>query len=386
MNNSSKQSARRLLLKFMLQSPLLAAVSPAVFARPELAIPETARQALDVFQIKAAASQRLSLPAWHFIVNGADAGKTMAANRAVFDEWELRVRRLVDVSSVDTSLELFGQQLASPILLAPTGAQRVIHMDGELATAQAAKKKRHLMICSMMTNYSYTEIAAVGGQTWFQLYGAPHEAQNRHMLGMAEDAGCPVVVLTVDTATRGNREGERWFRKDSTVNNFPLGNFDGYTGKRGVGDPAMTWSFVDWLRANTRMKVVLKGIVTKQDAILAVKSGVDGIIVSNHGGRQEESNRATLDSLIEVLDGVQGEIPVLIDSGIRRGTDTYKALALGASAVCIGRPYLWGLGAFGQEGVERVLKLEQDELVTTMRFAGATSLAEIRRESLIRAN
>jgi isopentenyl diphosphate isomerase/L-lactate dehydrogenase-like FMN-dependent dehydrogenase len=377
--------ARRSLLQFMLQSPLLAA-SPAVFARPELAIPETARQALDVFQIKAVASQRLSLPAWHFIVNGADAGKTMAANRAVFDEWELRVRRMVDVSSVDTSLELFGQKLSSPIILAPVGAQRLIHPDGEIATAEAAKKKRHLMICSMMTNYSYTDIAAVGGQTWFQLYGAPHESQNRHMLEMAEEAGSPVVVLTVDTATRGNREGERWFRKDSNINDFPLGNFDGYTGKRGVGDPAMTWGFIDWLRANTRMKIVLKGIVTEEDAALAVSYGVDGIIVSNHGGRQEESNRGTLDSLIEVLEGTQGDIPVLMDSGVRRGTDTYKALALGARAVCIGRPYLWGLGAFGQEGVERVLKIEQDELLTTLRFAGAPTLADIRRDSLVRAS
>lgn len=377
---------RRYLLRLLLQLPLLGALPTAAFARPELAIPETVRQALDVFQLKRVAQQKLSLAAWHFIVNGADDGKTMAANRAAFDEWEIRVRRMIDVSSIDTSLELFGQQLTSPVILAPIGAQRSVHDEGELATARAAKKKKHVMICSMMTHYGYTDIAAVGGQTWFQLYGSAYEKQNRHMLEMAAAAGSPVVVLTVDAVGRGNREGERWFRRESTAADFGLGNYEGYTGKRGVGDPAMTWDFVGWLKKNTSMKVVLKGIVTKEDAKLTVRNGADGIIVSNHGGRQEESNRGTLDSLVEVMDGVGDDIPVLMDSGVRRGTDIYKALALGAKAICIGRPYMWGLGAFGQEGVERVLKIEQDELKTIMRFAGATSLVQIRRNSLIRAD
>ena len=383
MPSNSSTHMRRRLLQFMLQSPLLATMPTKLWTYPELAIPETARQALDVFQMRSAAQQALAPPAWHFIANGADDGKTMAANRAIFDEWEIRVRRLVDVSQVDTSLELLGQKLSSPILLAPVGSQQVIHPDGELATARAAKARKHLMIASMMTNYGYPDIASIAGQSWFQLYGAPHETQNRHMLELAEEAGSPVVVLTVDTAARGNREGERWFRKDSTAGQFPLGNFRNYTGKRGIGDPTMTWDFVTWLQANTSMQVVLKGIVAREDARLAVQQGVDAIIVSNHGGRQEESNRSSLESLVEVMDVVQDDMPVLMDSGIRRGTDTYKALALGARAVCIGRPYLWGLGAFGQAGVERVLKIEQDELLTIMRFAGATSLDQIRRDSVL---
>ena len=163
-----------------------------------------------------------------------------------------------------------------------------------------------------------------------------------------------------------------------------LGNTEKYKGRMMIGDPSMTWDIIKWLRDNTRMKIVLKGIVTREDAALAVDHGADGIIVSNHGGRQEESNRATLDSLIEVLEGAQDNIPVLIDGGFRRGTDIFKALALGARAVAIGRPQVYGLGAFGQEGVDQVLRILNTELETIMKFVGATSLSAIKRQSLIR--
>ena len=204
------------------------------------------------------------------------------------------------------------------------------------------------------------------------------------MLNLAEAENTPVLVLTVDTSSRGNREGERWFRRQITQTGMRLGNFENYKGRMMIGDPSMTWDIIKWLRDNTRMKIVLKGIVTREDAALAVDHGVDGIIVSNHGGRQEESNRATLDSLIEVLEGTQDSIPVLIDGGFRRGTDIFKALALGARAVAIGRPQAYGLGAFGQEGVDQVLRILNTELETIMKFVGATSLSAIKRESLIR--
>ena len=160
-------------------------------------------------------------------------------------------------------------------------------------------------------------------------------------------------MLTIDGPTIGNREGERWFRALGAGDTAPptLGNFAAYPGRKNIGDPSLTWDIVDWLRANTDMKIVLKGIVTREDAELCLRHGVDGMIVSNHGGRQEESNRATLDCLPEVVAAVDGQLPVLIDGGFRRGTDIYKALALGAKAVCIGRPQVWGLGAFGEEGV-----------------------------------
>ena len=379
--------ARRELLKLIFASPIFGAMAGlpvSGFATPDRATPEIASQALNIFQIKKVASEKLPLPVWHFIINGSDDGKTMAANREVFDEWELRVQRMIDVSNIDTSVELFGDTFPSPIILAPIGAQQRVHPEGELATANVAAKRKQLMIASMMTNYSFTEIATVGGPLWFQMYSSPHTEMMEYMLSLAEAENTPVLVLTVDTSSRGNREGERWFRRQITQTGMRLGNFENYKGRMMIGDPSMTWDIIKWLRDNTRMKIVLKGIVTREDAALAVDHGVDGIIVSNHGGRQEESNRATLDSLIEVLEGTQDSIPVLIDGGFRRGTDIFKALALGARAVAIGRPQAYGLGAFGQEGVDQVLRILNTELETIMKFVGATSLSAIKRESLIR--
>lgn len=379
--------ARRELLKLIFASPIFGAMAGlpvSGFATPDRATPEIASQALNIFQIKKVASEKLPLPVWHFIINGSDDGKTMAANREVFDEWELRVRRMIDVSNINTSVELFGDTFPSPIILAPIGAQQRVHPEGELATANVAAKRKQLMIASMMTSYSFTEIATVGGPLWFQMYSSPHTEMMEYMLSLAEAENTPVLVLTVDTSSRGNREGERWFRRQITQTGMRLGNFENYKGRMMIGDPSMTWDIIKWLRDNTRMKIVLKGIVTREDAALAVDHGVDGIIVSNHGGRQEESNRATLDSLIEVLEGAQDSIPVLIDGGFRRGTDIFKALALGARAVAIGRPQAYGLGAFGQEGVDQVLRILNTELETIMKFVGATSLSAIKRESLIR--
>jgi isopentenyl diphosphate isomerase/L-lactate dehydrogenase-like FMN-dependent dehydrogenase len=222
---------------------------------------------------------------------------------------------------------------------------------------------------------------------WFQLYASPDRQLMEKLLKDAEQAGCRAVALTVDSSTRGNREGERWWGSSPAQNTkprLPLGNFAGYAGPPRIGDPALTWDIVDWVRQHSSMKLLLKGIVTGEDAELAVKRGVDGIVVSNHGGRQEESLRATLACLPEVVATAGSRLPVLIDGGFRRGTDVFKALALGASAVCIGRPYLWGLGAFGEEGVERVLVILREELKRIMQFAGTTSIPAIQRSYLER--
>jgi isopentenyl diphosphate isomerase/L-lactate dehydrogenase-like FMN-dependent dehydrogenase len=380
----ARAAARRRLLRFLLQSPLLATpglLGPTrVLGRPEFAVPETLDQVLDVFQMQRAAQKVLDLETWHFIVNGADDQRTLDANRAAFDDWQMRVRRLVDVSRIDTNVELFGQKLSSPILLAPVGAQQTIHADGEPATMRAASERGHLMIASTVTSSSIGEIRAAGtSPLWFQLYASPDQGLMRHLLAAAEAARCLAVVLTVDSPTRGNREGERWFARNSTRKSPPrMGNFEGYKGPPRIGDPALTWASVDWLRANTRLPILLKGIVTREDAELAVRGRVDGLIVSNHGGRQEESGRGTLECLPEVVAAVGGRMPVLIDGGFRRGTDIFKALALGASAVCVGRPYLFGLGAYGEKGVARVLAILDSELQRSMQFAGTISIAAIK--------
>jgi isopentenyl diphosphate isomerase/L-lactate dehydrogenase-like FMN-dependent dehydrogenase len=385
---ASAQRARRELLRFLLRSPLLAtaALPAAAWARPELAIPGTAADALDVFQIERVARTKLDLPTIHFIVNGADDGKTMQANRTAFDAWAIRVRRLVDTSRIDMRLELLGQPVEQPIFISPAGNQQSIHADGELATARAAKAAGYLMASSTVSNFSVGEIAAAAGPLWFQLYGSTDRRLMEHLIRGAEQAGCKVLLLTVDSNTRGNREGERWWARqggpsEGGGNGLRLGNFEKYPGPPRIGDPTLNWEIVDWLRRTTTMKLVLKGIVTQEDAALCVKHGLDGIMVSNHGGRQEESGRGTLECLPEVV-AAAGKVPVLIDGGFRRGTDIFKALALGAKAVGVGRPYLWGLGAFGEEGVNRVLVILREELKRIMQFAGTTSLGAITRSYL----
>ncbi|MCH8149471.1 MAG: alpha-hydroxy-acid oxidizing protein [Planctomycetes bacterium] len=240
------------------------------------------------------------------------------------------------------------------------------------------------MIVSSVSNYSVGEIVAAGGQNvWFQLYPTPNRKVTRGLLRRAEDAGCRVVVLTVDTPVIGNRELHgttltELLKGEATR----LGNYEGIRSGETIFDPGMTWDMVRWLKTNCAMQVVLKGIVTGEDAKLCLEHGVDGVIVSNHGGRQLESDRGTVECLPEVVEAIDGRIAVLIDGGIRRGTDIFKALALGADAICIGRPFCWGLAAFGQSGVARALDLLHAELVLDMQLAGVTSLSDITRSCL----
>jgi isopentenyl diphosphate isomerase/L-lactate dehydrogenase-like FMN-dependent dehydrogenase len=235
------------------------------------------------------------------------------------------------------------------------------------------------MIASTLTSASIGEIARAGGRApWFQLYPTADRGLTRALLERAEAAGCEVVALTTDVPVTGNRETQTDVLGRLRRGELTLGNFDSLPEQ--MFDAGLTWRDVEWLEGQTRMKVVLKGIVRRDDARLAAQHGVDAVIVSNHGGRQEESNRASLESLPEVLEGCAGALPVLMDGGVRRGTDVFKALALGARACCIGRPYAWGLAAFGQAGVERVLELLQAELVLAMRLAGTPRLADIGRD------
>ena len=299
---------------------------------------------------------------------------------------------MIDVSTLDTRMELFGETYGSPIVVAPTGSNRAFHDDGELAVARAAKVGDHLEMLSTVATTSIEDaIEARGRPVWFQLYPTDKWEVAEAMARRAEKAGAGTLVVTVDVVARQNFETlARMWRTDTrdcgSCHGFGLKafvqrkpSFDGLdiTGVNSTGHTTLTWSFVKRLRDTVKTRLLVKGLMTAEDATLAVAAGLDGIVVSNHGGRTEDGGRSTIDALPEILEAVGGKLPVLVDSGFRRGTDIAKALAMGARGVCVGRPYLWGLGAFGQPGVERVLGLLQTELRAAMMQLGAPSLKDL---------
>jgi isopentenyl diphosphate isomerase/L-lactate dehydrogenase-like FMN-dependent dehydrogenase len=356
-------------------------------------------QALSVLDFEPVA--RVRLPAAHFgyMASGVDDDATLRANRQGFTHFQLRPRRLVDVRQVDPAVSIFSERWETPIVICPCGSQKAFHPDGELATARAARAKNHLQILSGVSTTSVEDVnAARGRPVWYQLYPTNDEHVAQAIARRAAKAGCPVLILTVDLNAGRNLESQvRDARLDSrncadchgvsvaaSVKRKPM--FDGLDLSRAsdFGDPSMTWDYVKRMRdAVPGMKLVVKGIVTREDAALAAAHGVDAIVVSNHGGRAEESLRSTIESLPEVLQGAAGRIPVLVDSGFRRGTDVMKAMALGATAVGFGRPYLWGLAAFGQPGVEMVLTILRRETELAMRQMGAPSFAKLARSQVV---
>lgn len=383
---------RRRFLQFLAGSPLLAAMPALAWQREQapggLASP---KDALNVMEFEEAA--RKILPSAHFgyLSTGVDDDLTLKANHEAYKRIQLRPRRLVDIREANMRTDLFGTTWDSPIFLCPCGSQRAYHPEGELATARAAQSKRTLQILSTVTSTAVEEVnKARGMPVWYQLYSTNRWDVTEKLVQRAEGAGCPVLVWTIDLMAGRNTETQtRLTRLDSrqcstchgdeapgSLTRKPM--FAGLDVKGvGVATPAATWDYVDRLKKMTRMKLVLKGIETREDAQAACDHGVEGIIVSNHGGRAEESGRATIECLPEVVEAVRGRIPVMVDGGIRRGTDVFKALALGAHAVGIGRPYLWALAAFGQPGVERVIDMLRAEFSLAMRQCGARSLAEI---------
>ncbi|MBI3477949.1 MAG: alpha-hydroxy-acid oxidizing protein [Acidobacteria bacterium] len=358
----------------------------------------SADQAFDVLDFEPVA--RKVLPPAHFgyLATGVDDDATIRANREGYSHLEIRSRRLVDVSKIDMSVKLFGTPWTSPIVMCPVSSQKAFHPDGEVASAKGARAKDHLYMLSTVGSASVEEVtAARGAPIWQQLYATDVWDLTRAIVKRAEAAGCPVLVLTVDLQSNSNRETLWRAKKVDTrdcadchqpgfgnyLHQFPM--FDGLdvSKVRDLHPPSMNWDFVARLKDSTKMKLVIKGIVTREDAELAVKHGVDGLVVSNHGGRGEETLRSTIECLPEVVQGCGGKIPALLDGGIRRGTDIFKALALGAASVGIGRPYNWGLAAFGQPGVEAVLTILRRELETIMRQAGTPSVADITRTHVV---
>lgn len=408
-HRSVSRTARRKLLQLAAASPLAAAglwstpfaelfsgLAQTTAGAPQIpkddaALIAKAEDALDVFDFEAVA--RRTLPPAHFgyLATGTDADETVRANREAFVRYQLRVRRLINVAAPDMSMKLFGASYDSPIVLAPVGSQRAFHPEGEVAAAKGARAKKLLQILSSTSSTAVEAVNTARGEpVWFQLYPTNDWNVATAIVARVEKAGCAVVVLTVDGVASNRLTQRRMAAFDTRTcqschalphpryfTTRPM--FAGLDLSKAVRLTPTDWSweFVDRLRAVTKMKIVLKGIVTREDAELAGKHGVDGIIVSNHGGRSEDSGRGAIESVREVVEGVAGAMPVLVDSGFRRGTDIFKALALGATAVCIGRPYVWGLAAFGQPGVEAVLDMLRRELEIVMRQAGTSSLARI---------
>lgn len=353
----------------------------------------SAAEALSVLDFEPAA--RAKVPAWHWawLSTGGDDGGTIRANREGFERYQLRARRLVDVSKTDMSVRLFGRSWETPIFLCPVAGHRTYNAQGELTTARAARSKRHLQVLSTMTTTAVEQVNEARGEpVWFQLYHRDDWGQTRELLKRVESAGCPALVFTVDLLGGRNMEQfNRVFRQNRHqcaachVNGDPLTDLSHRPMVNALAKPASpqpeigtpTWDYVKRLKDATGMKLLVKGIVTREDAELAIQNGVDGVYVSNHGGRAENSLRATIECVADVSAGVKGRAPVLVDGGFRRGTDVFKALALGATAVGVGRPYMWGLASFGQEGVEAVLDILRRELQLIMRQSGTTTVPAI---------
>ena len=356
-------------------------------------------QGLDVMDFEPAARAKLPPAHWGDITGGVDDDGTVRANREGFTKFEIRARRLVNISKIDMSVRLFGTTYDNPIVVAPVGSHKMLNPEGEIATAKAARAKGHLQILSTGTTTAVEDvIAARGGPVWYQLYPTDVWEVTRGLVKRAEAAGCPAVVLTVDVSRTNRETAKRFERKDQRqcstchepglagfLHQHPMFNALDVSKVTDLHPMFLDWDFVKRLKDLTTMKLLIKGILTKEDAQLAVENGVDGIIVSNHGGRSVASNRSTIESLPEVLEGVKGKFPVLVDGGFRRGTDVFKALAMGATAIGIGRPYLWGLAAFGEPGVEAVLGIMRAELLVMMRQAGTTSIDKITQSYLVKA-
>ena len=389
---------RRKFLKFLAASPL--ATLPASAWQNQL-VPFEMKDAKDAISVNdfEEMARRLLPPAhWGYMASGVDDDRTYRANIDGYKKIELRARRLIDVSKPDLKVDLFGKTYDSPIFICPTGGHKMFHPEGEVATGRAAKSKNALQILSTVSSTSIEDVTQARGEpVWYQLY-VPSKWENvETLVRRVEATGTPVMAVTVDLLAGRNTETFRRFRRqdtrDCTVCHGPgepgtnlaeRPMFKGLDMKGfGMNPASLDWAFVDKLRKFTKMKIVLKGIEAPEDAKLAVEHGVDGVLVSNHGGRAMETGRATIEDLPEVVDAVNGRIPVFVDGGIRRGSDALKALALGAKAVGIGRPYLWALTSFGQSGVERVLDILNAELRLAMRQCGMPTLARINKSAVI---
>ena len=352
---------------------------------------------LNLSEIEAGAKERLTALAYEYYLGGSNDEVTVRENRAAFERLAIRYRVLVDVSKRTTNTTVLGTPIDFPVLVAPTAFQRLACDDGELATARAASAAGTILILSTAATTTIEDVAAVGGRQWFQLYVYADRSLTKALVERAEACGMSAIVLTVDAPVLGRRERDLRNRfhlpNGITLANVPSsGSVPMPTGHGESGlanhfasgiDAGLTWKDIEWLRSLTKLPVLIKGIVRGDDAARAVEHGASAIIVSNHGGRQLDTAISTIRALPEVVDAVQGRIEVLLDGGVRRGTDVIKAIALGARAVLVGRPVVWGLAADGEQGARRVLELLRAEVDLAMALCGCPSVSDITRDLVV---
>ena len=325
------------------------------------------------------AKATMSPAGYGYVAGAAGSGSALAANLEAYRRWVFRPRVLVDVHEIDLSTTILGQSVELPVLFAPSSLHKLAHPDGELATARAAEQLGTLMVVSTGASLTFEEIARHVNRRWFQLYWFTDRELTRDLVRRAEAAGYQAVCLTVDTPVAAWREHEArlpvWPAPGISQPNLP-------DGAALEVDGSLTWRSLEWLRSITKLPLITKGVMTPEDATLAVEHGVEAIVVSNHGGRQLDGSMATLDALPPIVDAIGSRAEVLMDGGVRRGTDVLKALALGARAVLVGRPVFWGLAAGGAPGVMRMMELIRGELVSAMGHTGVTSVTSVDRAIL----
>lgn len=363
----------------------LSLLAAHIAASPLFAADEDLLGPVNVHEFEDIAKRKLHKLAYDFIAGGVEDERTLRANREAYGHWDLVPRVMVDVTNIDTSLELFGVKMEAPILIAPTGGKELVMPGADEVVAKAALKSKTLLCSATGAKKLLDDGEPLNW--WINGIGQPTREQAANFAKRTEDAGGKAIVLTVDNAYQSNRDR-------NNRNRFDYGMMSQGVPKPGEviqpvnpatpvmwkpHTPNLTWDYIDWVHGASKLPVILKGILAPEDAELAVKRGASGIVVSNHGGRQLDGAIGTLDALPDVVEAVGGKVPVLMDGGIRRGSDILKALSLGAKAVLVGRPPLWGLAAFGQAGVERVLWMLGAELKLSMGLSGQTKLSGITR-------
>ncbi|KAI3850259.1 hypothetical protein MKW92_047561 [Papaver armeniacum] len=347
-------------------------------------------EVVNVSEFQQLAKQILPKMYYDYFTGGAEDEHTLKENVEAFRRITFRPRVLIDVSRINLSTNILGYDMSSPIMVAPTAFHSLAHSEGEVATAKAAAASNTIMVLSYSSTRTIEEVASsCNGIRFFQLYVFKRRDVSATLVQRAERNGFKAIVLTVDTP----KLGRRWRDIRNKMVSPQLKNFDGLLATEVVSengskleafasqtlDSSLNWNDIEWLRSITNLPIILKGVLTAEDAVKAVEVGLAGVIVSNHGARQLDFVPATISVLEEVVQAVRGRIPVLLDGGIRRGTDVFKALALGAQAVLIGRPVIYGLAAKGQYGVTRVIEMLRDELELTMSLCGCCSVKDITR-------